>query len=283
MLENMKEYNSKKYKLAVPEWCIPGDSIFGIRMASEMGLDGVQIEAGWPETGFKLSHKRVRDLYVETAGNYNMELISIVMNDLNNHGLRNGRGTKNGDIAYEHLDIALYAAADMGIDTLMIPHFLDNDIHSEQDRENVIAALAYACDEAAKAGIVIAMETAVESDEFIQLAKDVGRENMTLFYDSQNYMCFRGYNPMDHLPKVYPYMCNQLHVKDGIGQAYSSKCLGEGDSHFEEQIAWLKAHEYEGWFVFENYYSQLPLRKEAADPMDLLRKDINKLKAELSK
>ena len=171
----------------------------------------------------------------------------------------------------------------MGIPVLMVPHFVDNDIHTEQDRENVVQALQYACEEGGKLGVVIAAETAVPAEDFIQLIKDVDKRNLTLFYDSQNYKCFRGLNPMDHLPTVYPYMVNQIHVKDGVGAAYSSKCLGEGDSHFEEQIAWLKAHDYSGWFVFENYYSQLPLRKEADDPMDLLRKDIHKLKTELMK
>ena len=279
----MKNYDSKRFKLAVPEWCLPGECAFGIRMASELGMDGVQIEAGWPKTGFRLAHKRVRDLYVETAKNYNVELISIVMNDLNNNGLRNGRGTERGDIAYEHLDIALYATADMGIPVLMIPHFVDNDLHTEQDWENEVLALQYACDEAKKLDITIAAETAIDADLFIKLVKDVDRDNMKLFYDSQNYMCFRGYNPMDHLPKVYPYMVNQLHIKDGIGEAYSSKLLGQGDSHFEEQIAWLKANNYAGWFVFENYYPELPLRKEAADPLELFRKDIEKVKAELMK
>ena len=278
----MAEYNREKYKLAIPEWCMPGDSIFGIRMAAEMGLDGVQIEAGFPNTGFKLSHKRVRELYVETAQQYGIELISIVMNDLNNHGLRHGKGTEAGDIAWEHLEIAIEAVKDMGIGVLMIPHFEDNDIHTDEDRMHVVEALQYACDQTLDSGITIAAETAILSEDFISLAKEIDRANLKLFYDSQNYMCFRGYNPMDHLPAVYPYMVNQLHVKDGLGGAWSSKLLGEGDSHFAEQIAWLKAHDYSGWFVFENYYSQLPLRKEAKDPVDLLRKDIETLQSALA-
>ncbi|MBQ9063422.1 MAG: sugar phosphate isomerase/epimerase [Eubacterium sp.] len=279
----MKQFDANKYKLAVPEWCLPGDSIFSIRLASELGLDGLQIEAGFPNTGFKLSHKRVRELYVETAQQYGIELISIVMNDLNNHGLRHGRGTEAGDIAYEHLDISLEAVADMGIKVLMIPHFEDNDIHTDEDRMHVVEALQYACDRAKEHDVTIAAETAILSESFISLAEEINRDNLTLFYDSQNYMCFRGYNPMDHLPAVYPYMINQLHVKDGIGEAWSSKLLGEGDSHFYEQIAWLKEHDYSGWFVFENYYTQLPLRKEAKDPIDLLKKDIETLKTELMK
>ena len=88
---------------------------------------------------------------------------------------------------------------------------------------------------------------------------------------------------MDHLPIVYPYMINQLHVKDGLGSAYSSKCLGEGDSHFKEQIRFLRDQDYRGWFVFENYYTTLPLRGEAKDPIDLLKKDMEKLKHELTR
>lgn len=276
-------FDHEKYKLAVPEWCLPGDSIFSMKIASELGMDGLQIEAGFYETGFKLSHPRVLELYQEAAEQYGLELISIVMNDLNNHGLRNGRGTEFGDIAYEGLEIALDAAAALKIPVLMIPSFVNNDMHTEQDIANTVEALQYACDRAAKNGTMIATETAITSDKLKELFARVDRPNLRLFYDSQNYMCFRGYNPMDHLPIVYPYMVNQLHVKDGLGEAYSSKCLGEGDSHFEEQIRFLRENDYRGWFVFENYYTQLPLRREAKDPLDLFKKDIQKLKQELTK
>ncbi len=273
---------ANRYKLAVPEWCLPGDSIFSIKMASALGLDGLQIEAGFYDTGFKLGHPWVQQLYVEAAAEHNIELISIVMNDLNNHGLRNGRGTEFGDIAYEGLEYALEAVAAMHIPVLMIPSFVNNDMHTEQDVQNTVEALQYACDKVAASGTIIATETAISSEKLIDLFKRVDRPNLKLFYDSQNYKCFRGYNPMDHLPVVYPYMVNQIHVKDGLGEAYSSKCLGEGDSHFEEQIAFLRQQDYKGWFVFENYYTQLPLRKEAKDPIDLLKKDMDKLRYELT-
>ena len=275
--------NHEKYKLAVPEWCLPGDSIFSIRLASELGLDGLQLEAGFYETGFKLGHPRVRELYLEAAAEHNIELISIVMNDLNIHGLRNGRGTEFGDIAYEGLDIALEAVAALHIPVLMIPSFENNDMHTPQDIENTVEALQYACDKAAKDNVIIATETAIASDQLKELFAQVNRDNLRLFYDSQNYMCFRGYNPMEHLPVVYPYMVNQLHVKDGFGSAYSSKCLGEGNSHFEEQIQFLKENGYRGWFVFENYYTKLPLRREMDDPIDLLKKDIRSLTQALTK
>ena len=276
-------FDSEKYKLGVPEWCLPGDSIFSMKMAAALGMDGVQIEAGFYETGFKLGHPWVRSLYREAAEQYGVELISIVMNDLNVHGLRNGRGTAFGDIAYEGLDIALEASAALGVPVLMIPSFVDNDMRTERDIENTVEALRYACDEAAQSGTIIATETAISSAQLKRLLGLVNRENLKLFYDSQNYRCFRGYDPMEHLPIVYPYMVNQLHVKDGLGEAYSSKCLGEGDSRFEEQIRFLREQDYRGWFVFENYYTKLPLRGEAKDPIDLFRKDIAKLRYELTK
>lgn len=273
----------ERYQFAVPEWCLPGDSIFSIKLAAELGMDGLQIEAGFYETGFKLSHPRVLELYKEAAEEQQMKLISIVMNDLNIHGLRNGRGTEFGDIAYEGLDISIEAAAALDIPVLMIPSFENNDMHTVKDIENTVEALQYACDRAAENGTIIATETAISSDKLKEIFAMVDRKNLKLFYDSQNYMCFRGYDPMDHLPVVYPYMVDQLHVKDGLGAAYSSKCLGEGDSHFEQQIKFLKEHDYRGWFVFENYYTKLPLRAEAKDPIDLFKKDFERLKQELAK
>ena len=279
----MQLWDKTKYKLAVPEWCLPGDGIFSLQMASSLGLDGVQLEAGFYETGFKLGHPWVQRLYREAAAQYGLELISIVMNDLDRHELRHGRGTEFGDIAYEGLDIALEAAAAMEIPVLMIPSFLNNDMRIEQDVEHTIEALQYACDQAAPNGITIATETAIDAKALEQLFARVDRKNLRLFYDSENYRCFRGYPPMEQLPQVYPYMLDQLHVKDGCGNVGSSKCLGEGDSQFEEQIAFLRQQNYRGWFVFENYYTRLPLRREASDPIDLLRKDMAKLQAELAK
>ena len=101
----------------------------------------MQLEAGFYETGFKLGHPWVQRLYREAAAQYGLELISIVMNDLDRHGLRHGRGTEFGDIAYEGLDIALEAAAAMEIPVLMIPSFLNNDMRTEQDVEHTIEAL----------------------------------------------------------------------------------------------------------------------------------------------
>ena len=181
----MQLWDKTKYKLAVPEWCLPGDGIFSLQMASSLGLDGVQLEAGFYETGFKLGHPWVQRLYREAAAQYGLELISIVMNDLDRHGLRHGRGTEFGDIAYEGLDIALEAAAAMEIPVLMIPSFLNNDMRTEQDVEHTIEALQYACDQAAPNGITIATETAIDAKALEQLFDRVDRKNLRLFYDSE--------------------------------------------------------------------------------------------------
>ena len=54
----------------------------------------------------------------------------------------------------------------------------------------------------------------------------------------------------------------------------SGSLLGEGTSDFFEQIEYLKSSNYSGWFIYENYYAEKPLRLDGDDQLLMMQKDI---------
>jgi sugar phosphate isomerase/epimerase len=72
--------------------------------------------------------------------------------------MRHPRSTEKGKIAYEIIELAVEAAADMRMKMIMMPSFVDGFIDTDEELKNTAAALRYACDIAAPFSIIIASE-----------------------------------------------------------------------------------------------------------------------------
>lgn len=270
-----------KYKFACTQWGMPGEGLYGVRVAAEAGLDGLQLELGSYENGYPLLQKTVREGYMEDAERYGIAFPSIVLNDLGKNDFVHGRNTEHGKIAYESFDIAVEIAAEMGVGMVMIPNFFNNFITEPEHYDNAAQALQYCCDRAAKYGITVASETVLAWKDHKRILDKVNRDNIGVFFDSMNYQFFSNLDPMANLRDMYPYMVDQLHFKDGIDDL--SQCLlGEGEMAFEQQAQFIRDSDYTGWIIFENYYSHLPLRGgNLTDQLSLLKKDLLTMKAAL--
>jgi len=270
-----------KYKFACTQWGMPGEGLYAVKVAAAAGLDGLQIELGSYENGYPLAQKIVREGYMEDGEKYGIEFPSIVLNDLNNNIFVEGPNTDKGKIAYESFDLAVEVAADMGIDTIMIPNFFDDFITKPEHYDNAADGLRYICDRAARYGIQIASETVLAWKDHKKVLDKVDRKNIGVFFDSMNYKYFSHLDPLSNLKDLYPHMVNQLHFKDGIKEM-SGSMLGEGDMEFEKQAEFIKNSDFNGWVILENYYSHLPIRGDSiSNQLALLKKDLAHLKGAL--
>ncbi|MDR1623723.1 MAG: sugar phosphate isomerase/epimerase [Tannerellaceae bacterium] len=265
-------------KFGVTQWGLPGDGIYAVKLVREAGLDGLQLELGSYEKGYPLAQKRIQDAYMEDAIRYKIEFPSLVLNDLTINDFVHGCTCEKGEIAYEQIKIGIEAAARMKIKTVCIPNFFENFITEEYHFDNTVAALKYCCELAGEHDITIASESILNGQEHLRLLAKVHMPNLGILYDSMNYKFFRQYDQLKILNEVYPKMIRQLHVKDGTS-TLSGSLLGDGNMDFFKQMEFLKAKNYSGWIIIENYYNQLPLRmRHGDDQLALLIKDLNTLK-----
>ncbi|WP_087065478.1 sugar phosphate isomerase/epimerase family protein [Intestinibacillus massiliensis] len=267
----------KDIKIGACDWGLPGAGLYATQIAAAVGLDALSLKIGLYENDYPITQPELQKVYLSEQQKYGVEYCAIALNDFDNIPMHARKGTKEYDIVWDLLRRAVRTAKALGVQVIQVPGFAASEVKSEEDMEHSARAFQYLCDEAGAYGIGVAGENLMTPDEFKKMHEMVGRKNFFLYFDSQNYHLFRGYRELDILEGLYPYMCNQLHVKDGTG-AMSGGLLGTGDSGFGDTMRWLDQHGFSGYILLENYYDQLPLRAQAQNPYDLLRQDIEILK-----
>jgi sugar phosphate isomerase/epimerase len=264
-------------KIGACDWALPGAGLNAPRIAAEFGLKALSLKIGLYENDYPISHKKMQGYYMDDQQKYGIEYCALALNDFDNIPMHAREGTPEFPKVQPLLQKGVKTAIALHIPMIQVPGFAASEIKSEEDMEYIAKGLRYLCDEVGEHGIKVASENLLKPDEFKILYDLVGRKNFGVYYDSQNYSLFRGYGQLEILESLFPYMVNQLHVKDGKG-AMSGALLGVGDSNFYGTMRILREKGFKGYILLENYYDQLPLRLEDGGPYSLLEKDINILK-----
>jgi len=265
------------YKIGIVEWAFPFPGPYGLKIASELGLEGMELDFGEYETGFQLYNPRIQDAYLECGAKYGIEFPSMALNALNTHGMSNGRDTVDGMIAIEAIRKGIEAAKRMNIPVVQLPSFHSGDIRTKEQFYNTGEKLRLACDLAEGSNIILAMENVLDAEETKQMIREVGSDRLKVFYDTQNYHLERGYSQPELLEAIVNDVV-QIHVKDGYNAAVSSALLGKGDVSFYKTAEIILRTGCTEWLLLENYYNQQPLSLRNEDPFELLREDMKVLR-----
>ncbi|QTF09005.1 TIM barrel protein [Brenneria izadpanahii] len=267
----------KQIKIGACDWGLPGAGLYATQIAASVGLDALSLKIGLYENDYPITHREMQAIYLSEQQKYGIEYCAVALNDFDNIPMHARPGTKEYEIVWDLLRRAVPTAKALNVPIIQVPGFAASEVITEEDFEHSARAFQYLCDAAGEYGISVAGENLMTPAEFGKMSGLVDRPNFHLYFDSQNYHLFRNYSQLEILAGVYPYMCNQIHVKDGLG-AMSGGLLGTGDSDFFATISWLNEHDFTGYILLENYYDQLPLRLQSPDPYELLREDIKILK-----
>ncbi|WP_048638265.1 sugar phosphate isomerase/epimerase family protein [Brenneria goodwinii] len=267
----------KQIKIGACDWGLPGVGLYATQIAAAVGLDALSLKIGLYENDYPITHHEMQTIYLNEQQKYGIEYCAVALNDFDNIPMHARQNTKEYEIVWDLLRRAVTTAKVLNVPVIQVPGFAASEVITEEDLIHSVRAFQYLCDAAGEHGISVACENLMTPLEFGKMSDLVNRPNFYLYYDSQNYHLFRNYSQIDILEGAFPYMCNQIHVKDGQG-AMSGGLLGSGDSGFFDTLSWLKKHDFTGYILLENYYDQLPLRSQAQDPYELVREDIKILK-----
>ena len=267
-------------RLGICQWSLPIDGPYGCQLAKELGLDGIQLDVGTHARGFPLSKKSVQKAFLEMARQHKIEFPSIAITELDYFSMVAPDGSSERLVADLAIKKAIESAQAMDVPLVMAPSFGKSMINSGQDMTEAVSYLQLACDYAKPFGITIATENALSANMITQLFERVNRENLKLYFDSQNHFLQKGYDIADLLKEVYPFVC-EVHLKDGKEGNLSASLLGQGETGFYRTMDVLKEMNYSGWLVLENYYDREPLSLQAEDPVELVSKDLEILNSVL--
>jgi len=267
------EVAAMNYKLGIVEWAFPMPGPYGLKTAAELGLQGMELDFGEYEDGFRLGNPRIQDAYLECGAKYGIEFPSMAINALNTHGMSHDRDSVDGMIATEAIKKGITAAKRMNIPVVQLPSFDSGDIRTEKDFYNTCEKVRLACELAEGSDIILAVENVLDAEHTKKMLKEVGCDKLKVMFDTQNYYLDRGYSEPELLSEIADDVV-QIHIKDGFNGAISSALLGHGDVSFMETAEVIKRTRCTKWLLLENYYHQQPLSLTNEDCFELISEDI---------
>ncbi|MEA5048096.1 MAG: sugar phosphate isomerase/epimerase family protein [Eubacteriales bacterium] len=265
-------------KLGICNFCVPGTGIFAPQFVAEAGLDGMSIEFGTYANHYPSAIPRVRDAYLAAAQEYHITYCNIGCSCFDFIPFIANKGHPMHAIVKDTLRVAVDTAKYMSIPMVFIPSFGVSSITDEDAFDNAVEMFRYLCDYAQEKGVLISSENKMRACKQVELVERVNRGNFSLFYDSYNFFYEKGYDQLEMLKQMYPYMGPQLHVKDGKPGVLAGSLLGEGDSGFYGVMDYLREKDYNGWIISENLYEKQPTNNFETDVFALFLKDIETMK-----
>ncbi len=237
-------------QIGVTAWqlpCAPEDSL---EFAQGAGLSYLQLDLGAAEEDWPLSKKPMQEKIRLSREKTGAVILSVVLNDLCQNGFVRPKGDPRREIAEETMRRGVEAAAALGVPSICVPSFFDNAIRTPADLERTAEALAALCDAAAPYGIKIYTENVLSPDELAGLFARVGRGNLRLLFDTQNYSFMAGSAAAPVFRRFKDLCGDFLHVKDGV-KALGDTPLGKGAAQFTETLGEIVRAGFSGVYLIE--------------------------------
>ncbi len=242
------------------------------QILSELGLDGIELDAGnWDGTHLTLSNHELQQRWLDAIAGTALQIPALGVNALCGDGM--SKADKMATVRAILADGVAIASA-MEIPALQLPSFFDGAIGTDQELATTAECLQEVCDLAEAHGIVVCTENALTVEDCLKLIALVDRQNLKVFFDTQNPWAMERQNAREILQSEYAHLYSAAHTKDGHGDKLSSALLGDGDSDFAQTMAVFVEQNYAGWFILENNYHSIA---DATDWQANVRKDITRI------
>ena len=261
-----------RFQFGICEWCLPPVGLDVCRLAAGYGLDGVALDMGSLGDGLRLADPRIREWYKEESRKTGVSFCTLALNVLFSFDtVHRGSAGEEAEIS-RVLDEAVKAAADLEIPVIQVPNFPGNAITGAEHLAVMAERFRDLCNRARPFGIVIGTENTLDAEENRELLRRAGRENLRVYYDTENPYYFGFGESPDILAGLEGFIC-QVHVKDGVNGSMSRTPLGKGNGRFMECAQILRSSGYSGWIILENEF-----KAWGRDNHRLLAEDVRTMK-----
>ncbi len=176
----------ERYKIAVIDLMIlKRQKISALPLAKEVGADGLEIDMGGlgkRETfDNKLADAAIRQDYLNQAKALNLQICSLAMTGFY------AQSFATRPTYQKMIQDCLDTARAMRVKVVFLPLGVQGDlVKSPELRDPIIRRLKIAGKLAAKAGIIIGIETALDAAGELKLLKDIGSRNVKSYFNFSN-------------------------------------------------------------------------------------------------
>jgi sugar phosphate isomerase/epimerase len=229
-----------KFQIGACDWSLGRmQDLSAIAKARELGIDGVQVSFGVPGTRYDLRKPDVQQAYRDACREYNVEIASLGMVELNNRPYASDSDAERWVV--ECVDVMQA----MGQKIVLIPFFSAGDVRGKPEaQQEVIRRLKKVAPKAEQAGVILGIESWLDADAHLRILDAVGSPAVQVYYDVAN-MDHCGYDVCQGLRRIGRDRICQIHAKE------NGFLLGKGRVDFPRVRETLGEIEWSGWLIIE--------------------------------
>jgi sugar phosphate isomerase/epimerase len=250
---------AKAIRLGVCDWTIEksGDPS-ALETAGKWGLEGVQVSLTVKDGALALLQPALQQIYKAEVRRTGISIASFCLGDLN------GVPLKSDPRAAAWLEQSLAVCKAMDVRLVLVPFFGKGELRNDAAGvESVIKILKGLAPRAAKAGVVLALESYLSADDNLKIITRVGSPAVAVYYDVANSQQ-AGNDIFKEIRALGPRIA-QFHAKDLKG------LYGKGSMDFPAVRKAMDDIGYGGWFVVEGTETPLGLEKSIRADVEYLR------------
>ncbi len=229
------------HKIGICDWHIQsGGDPKAFQLASEFGLDGIQLTYQPLHEKNNLTDKEVRKNFLAESKKHKVEIASMAM------GIFNHQPFATDPNAELWVNQCMEIMIDLKQKIVLLAFFGNGDIKDKPDmQKSVIERLKKLTPFAEKNGLTLGLETWLNKEEHMHILDAVGSDSVKVYYDTAN-MDKMGYNVAEEIRWLGKKnaIC-QIHMKENITR------LGQGSVNFPDVKKALQDIHYSDWLIIE--------------------------------
>ena len=235
----------RTFKIGACDWSIRsrGD-VAAMKMAKDIGLDGVEVSFGRPGDKYDLRVADNRRQYLAEAENQGVEICSLAM------GILNEIPYATSPEAEQWVLDCIEVMPKLNQKVVLLAFFSNGDLKDKPDMQDaVIERLKKAAPKAEAAGVVLGVESYLNADEHLRILDAVDSPAVKVYYDVAN-MDTMGYDVYKEIRQLGRDRICQIHCKE------NGYLLGQGKIDFLKVKEAIDEIGWQGWLIIEGAVPQ---------------------------
>ena len=230
----------RRFKIGACDWSIHcrGD-VAAMKMAKEIGLDGVEVSFGRPGDKYDLRKAEARAQYQAEAKKHGVAICSFAM------GILNEVPYATSPEAEQWVLDCIGVMPMLNQKVVLLAFFSNGDLKGKKEMQDAaIERLKKAAPKAEEAGVVLGIESYLNADEHIRILDAVDSPSVKVYYDVAN-MKKMGYNIYQEIRQLGRNRICQIHCKE------NGYLLGQGKIDFPRVKEAVDEIGWQGWLIIE--------------------------------
>ena len=235
-----RRQNAARFNIGACDWSIGMRGNTGaLRLAKELGLDGVQVSMGSLDNDLHLRRPDVQQAYRDAAATHGVRVGGLALDIMNRVPYKSDPRT------IQWVSDSIDTARALGVHVILLAFFEAGDLRNDPSGQaEVVRRLKAVASKAEDRGVVLGIESWLSGDDHLRLLDAIGSRNVKVYYDVANSQQM-GYNIYTEIRQLGRERICEFHAKE------NGSLLGQGRIDFAALRSAMDDIGYTGWIQIE--------------------------------